>query len=188
MADKEAISIFFRVFPRGGKSRVTDDAVGWLIKNGYFDAPASMSTHMNCRGGLFQHSFNVCNTLLVFTKDLNLAWQDKESPMIIGMFHDLCKIDQYRKGKSGYEYVTTTLHGNGEESILLLSTLMRLTEEEMYCIRFHMGAFSDSKKERTAYLDAVKKYPNVLFTHTADIYAGNVLEINNDSKSDVNTQ
>lgn len=187
MADQEAISIFRDIFPQGD-SRVTDEALNWLIQSGYFDAPASMNTHMNCHGGLFRHSFNVCSALLVFTKELQLVWHDKESPMIVGMFHDLCKIDQYIQTKNGYEYANTTLSGHGEKSVMLLSTLMKLTEEEMYCIRFHMGAFSDSGKERAAYLGAVKKYPNVLFTHTADVYAGNVLELVDNTESNVMPQ
>jgi len=47
---------------------------------------------------------------------------------------------------------------------------MKLTPEEVMCIRWHMGAF-DEKHNWKYYTAAVKKYPNVLWTHTADMIA-----------------
>jgi len=48
-----------------------------------------------------------------------------------------------------------------------------LTEEEILCIRYHMGAYNCDDWE--GYDKAIRKYPNVLFTHTADMYASKVL-------------
>ena len=53
---------------------------------------------------------------------------------------------------------------------------MKLTEEEVACIRWHMGAFDD-QKFWNYYTAAVKKYPNVLWTHTADMIASQVLGV-----------
>lgn len=50
---------------------------------------------------------------------------------------------------------------------------IELTEEEKACIMYHMGAFVDSK-EWEFYSRAVKKYPNVLYTHTADMIASQI--------------
>lgn len=172
----EMIRYFRNVFT-SKNSRVNQRTLEWLVSNGFFDAPASRSYHLNFKGGLFNHSFNVCNTLCVFTKNMPLSWQDKESHLIVGMFHDLCKIDLYKETADGYEYNSPILSGHGDKSILILSTLMTLTEEEMYCIRYHMDSFSDDPKERSAYSRAVEKYPNVLFTHTADMYASHVFEM-----------
>ena len=68
------------------------------------------------------------------------------------------------------------LEGHGDKSIMILSTMMRLTEEEVMCIRYHMGAFAD-KEEWNYYTRAVRKYPNVLWTHQADMLASQVAGI-----------
>ena len=67
------------------------------------------------------------------------------------------------------------LGGHGEKSILMLSQFMTLTEEEIFCIRFHMGAYeTNSWKE---YDSAIKRYENVLWTHTADMYVSKVANV-----------
>lgn len=172
---------------------VSDEFRVYLINNGFFEAPASTKFHGSYEGGLFDHSFAVAKFLVSLTKRNELTWQRPESPYFIGMFHDLCKIDQYRHpivaevgcldGKD-YVYDTnsweynpdTLLTGHGDKSVMLLSAHMRLTEEEMLCIRFHMGAFT-SKEEWSSYTGAIHKYPNVLWTHQADMLASHVAGI-----------
>lgn len=51
--------------------------------------------------------------------------------------------------------------------------LIDLTEEEKMCIRYHMGAFTE-KSEWEFYSRAVRRYPNVLWTHTADMIASQI--------------
>ena len=58
---------------------------------------------------------------------------------------------------------------------MLLATLGKLTEEEVACIRYHMGAFTD-KELWNDYTAAVRKYPNVLWTHTADMIASHIYD------------
>ena len=53
---------------------------------------------------------------------------------------------------------------------------MDLTEEEMLCIRWHMGAY-DNKDNWDILGRAIEKYPNVLWTHTADMVAARVLKV-----------
>ena len=129
------------------------------------------------------------------TDDNNLTWIRPQSPFIVGMFHDLCKCDQYlpiieneyehTPGKlflsskiTGYEYNTNTLlKGHGMKSVMLLSQFMTLTEEEMLCIRYHMGPYGNEQeqKEEWACLDtAIRKYQNVYWTHAADMLASKV--------------
>ena len=57
--------------------------------------------------------------------------------------------------------------------LLLLSQFFQLTEEEIACIRYHMGAFTP-EKEWNDYTRAVKMWPNVLWTHHADMLASHV--------------
>lgn len=53
---------------------------------------------------------------------------------------------------------------------------VKLTDEEMACIRWHMGAFDD-KENWDKYGKSIEKYPNVLWTHTADMMAARIYKI-----------
>ena len=150
----------------------------WLVDNGFFTAPASVKFHRNYEGGLFDHSYAVTKTLLKLTKDNKLTWENNRSPYIVGMFHDLCKIDAYVPlYSSGFGYNNKILlNGHGEKSIILLQKFMDLAEEEMLCIRWHMGAY-DNKDNWDILGRAIEKYQNVLWTHTADMVAARVLKV-----------
>ena len=68
------------------------------------------------------------------------------------MFHDLCKIDQYRPERQGvtldgtiiedslrWEYNSDTLlKGHGDKSVMLLSQFYALTEEEIMLSLIHI--------------------------------------------------
>lgn len=159
----------------------------WLYRHNYFIAPAAKEHHSNYPGGLMEHSVQVTKALCELTKKLGLKWQREESPIIVGMMHDLCKTEEYSvildpDEKYGYriEYNDKKLlNGHGNVSLILLqqyiaeSQEMTLTEEEAMCIVYHMGAFTD-QKEWKYYSRAVKAYPNVLYTHTADMIASQI--------------
>ncbi len=153
------------------------DVKSKLVEMGFLEAPASTCHHLAIAGGLMKHSLNVANALIDLTKKMNLNWSRSESPIIIGLFHDLCKCDCYKKAYiAGYEWNDETLFkGHGTKSVMLASTLLQLTEEEVACITYHMGAFTD-KNEWTDYSRAIRKYPNVLYTHTADMIATHIME------------
>ena len=123
------------------------------------------------------------------TERMGLIWQRPESPLIIGFLHDICKTEMYKivpnDSENGYSIEFSkenTFPGHGEASTLLLQQYMletgiiALTEEELFCIRYHMGAFTD-KSEWEYYTKAVKKYPNVLWTHVADMIASQIKDI-----------
>lgn len=75
---------------------------------------------------------------------------------------------------SKWEYaMDTLLKGHGDKSVMVLAQYFKLTEEEIMCIRYHMGAFCD-KSEWNDYTRAVHKYTNVLWTHQADMLASHV--------------
>lgn len=150
----------------------------WLIANGFKAAPASATHHGNFSGGLYAHSQAVTSRLLLFdsVRHEEHAWERVQSPYIVGMFHDLCKIDQYQQNHidehntNAWSYnENTLLKGHGDKSIMLLSQFIMLTEEEMLCIRYHMGAYET--KDWDEYGRAIEKYPNVLYTHAADMLA-----------------
>lgn len=170
-----------------GTPVVSDDMMNYLMAYGFFTAPASTKYHGNHEGGLLEHSYMVTKFLLTLTQDNHLTWKNPRSPFIVGMFHDLCKIDQYRHPASRlivdgvsvmdsfkWEYnPDTLLKGHGDKSVMLLSQFYTLTDEEIMCIRYHMGAFTD-KSEWNDYTRAVRNYPNVLWTHQADMLASHV--------------
>lgn len=181
----------------GDEDLVSPDMLKYLALNHFFTAPASTKYHGNYEGGLFDHSFTVAKFLVQLTEDNHLTWKNPRSPYVVGMFHDLCKIDQYIpqyemreelelsplngpkpttfvKTVCGYEYnPDTLLKGHGDKSVMLLSQFYTLTDEEIMCIRYHMGAFTD-KSEWNDYTRAVGLYPNVLWTHQADMLASHV--------------
>lgn len=155
---------------------ITEEIVVWLFDNGFFVKPASIHNHGQYDGALFDHSFEVAKALVNMTENLGLEWKLKRSPYIVGMFHDLCKLDNYVKSKSddAWEYNNATLlPGHGEKSVIFAQTLLPLTDEEIYCIRWHMGAF-DSKENWNIYGRACSEFPNVLYTHTADMVAARI--------------
>lgn len=162
----------------------TVDVTGWLKERGFFKAPASTKYHGTWEGGLYCHSLSVMNTLNKLTEDNHLRWQRPESPWLVGIFHDLCKTDQYDRnpkemmvGEPHYIYNDKTLFkGHGEKSVMLLSTLFQLTEEEVACIRYHMGAFTE-KEQWNDYTRAIHAYPNVLWTHHADMIATHIFDV-----------
>lgn len=162
------------------KVLAANDGAVKLLRQGFFSAPASTRHHGAYDGGLFDHSFAVMNFLVDLSAKNNLKWGRPESPFIVGMFHDLCKIDNYRRieGKPGEWEHNPDCHlkGHGDKSIMLLSQFITLTEEEILCIRYHMGAFVD-EKEWANYTSAIHKYPNVLWTHQADMLAAHVLGV-----------
>ena len=156
---------------------VTQECEDWLQSIGYYDKPASLHYHGKEDGDLYKHCYNVANELSYLTDNLYLEWMRKESPLIVGLLHDVCKCDDYILTKNGWQYNDNKImDGHGDKSVMMLSGHIQLTEEEMYCIRFHMGAFTD-KEEWKYYSKAVRKYPNVLYTHTADMIASQINNI-----------
>lgn len=183
MTDKERLDLMMAT---NLSEIVKEDFLKWLAENGFFTAPASTKYHGNYEGGLFDHSFMMMNLLVELSAANGLKWKRPASPFLVGMFHDLCKIDQYRIDNSTpytvgeparYEYNPNTMYkGHGDKSIILLSQFTTLTDEETACIRYHMGAFTE-KEEWRDYTRAVHAFPNVLWTHQADMLASHVVGI-----------
>lgn len=157
------------------------ELIGYMKQHDFGKQPASTKWHGAYPGGLWEHSLNMARVLRELTNNLELKWQRAESPEIIGYLHDLCKIDIYKsiekpEGNIHYQHCNPELPfgGHGARSVMLIQRFMKLTDEEIMCIRYHMGAFIP---EDVPDLDqAIKLYPNVIWTHTADMVASQVLE------------
>lgn len=147
---------------------------------GFFTAPASTKRHGSYSGGLFDHSFLVAKYLVELTEKLGLKWMNPRSPYVIGMFHDICKCDLYtpKPDEIGYDYnQDLIIPGHGDRSVIMLQKYMLLTDEELTCIRWHMGAYETDTRLWNNLHNAVKKWPNVIFTHAADMYVSKVLGV-----------
>ena len=159
-----------------------DRFIAKLDKLGFFDAPASTKRHGAYPGGLFDHSFTVAKYLTELTEKLGLTWKHDRSPAVVGMLHDLCKCGFYERitGISETEYnfkEPQLIPGHGDRSVIMLQQLTPITEEEIACIRWHMGAYETDTKLWHSYDLAIRLYPNVLWTHTADMYVSKVIGI-----------
>ena len=67
-----------------------------------------------------------------------------------------------------YTIDDTIPYGHGEKSVMMISEYIKLTVEEKYCIRWHMG-FTEPKELYNTLGQAYKKYPLALLTHEADL-------------------
>ena len=139
-----------------------ENVIKHLDRLGFFTAPASTKFHLSVKGGLMEHSWNVCNTALMLREQMiqmkpELADKlPKESVVIASLLHDVCKSNIYkdailnRKNDQGYwekvpgyevDYSSLPL-GHGEKSVIMLLTLgLKLTKDEMLAIRWHMTAW-----------------------------------------------
>lgn len=178
---------------KGIKFQSESERVAWFLERGilnkyceqlkainFFSAPAGMKHHGAYNGGLFDHSANVADVLETYTANLGLDWEREESPYIVGMLHDLCKVDQYEYDLETDSFKWSNdpvIKGHGIKSVVYIQNLgLKLTDEEQACIIYHMGAYTD-KEEWKDYDNAIKKFPNVLYTHTADMHVSKVYGI-----------
>lgn len=192
MNDKIAQEQFLNFMKVDGIPIVSAQMMDWLTSQGFFKKPAAIKHHGNHTGGLFEHSMMVAQILVEMTQKFGIPWTRPESPYIVGMLHDVCKLDDYIDENTSDVLVMGSgspistcpkwaynpapmFKGHGDKSVMVLSQVMTLTEEEMLCIRFHMGAYVTDDWD--AFDRAIRKYQSVLFTHTADMYASKVKDV-----------
>lgn len=143
-----------------------------LFSLGFFTAPAS-TIHNSYEGGLCDHSIEMAKVLLQLTKDNHLKWAAERSPLFIGIYHGLWKMDAYLpKDGGGYRWNPDQERGQGERSVKICERDLGilLTEEEKLCIRWYAGAFT-KMDEWPGLVNAMHKNPNVAWTAHADILA-----------------
>ena len=163
---------YLDIMPLGAK--LSDEEIKTL---GFFEVPASIKYHGAYEGGLFDHSLAVTRALVELTEKLNLEWERPESPYLVGMYHDLCKCDNYIKDTESGQYRYNSdmiIPGHGDKSVIMALKSFMLTDEEIACIRWHMGAYEKDTEMWKYYNRAVKEYPNVLYTHMADMIASHI--------------
>lgn len=160
----------------------SEELVEYMKEKGFFTCPSSTGEHGRhgaFEGGNYWHSRMVAMLLREYTEKMGLTWERPESPEVIGWLHDICKMDEYMEtdgSAAGAKYIKrkdTPLQGHGVKSAIIALSRMYLTDEEVCCICWHMGAFTGESKWG-AYSKAIKKYPNILWVHQADMVASQV--------------
>lgn len=157
----------------------------------FFTAPASARYHSSFEGGLCEHSLNVYDCLVSYLKSdrarqFGFDYSD-ESIAIVALLHDLCKVGVYKKGfrnvkdergvwqrVDSFEYDDKLPYGHGEKSVYIASGYMRLTREEAFAIRYHMG-YSSTEDPRNVSA-AFEMFPLAFALSTADSEATYYLE------------
>ncbi len=161
-----------------------DKLIEFIEKTDFFKAPASTRFHGNYEGGLLEHSMKVYEILKHKVKNSVISMDVKdESLIVIALLHDICKVNYYKvdyrnaKNEFGewekvpyYTVEDTIPYGHGEKSVMMISEYIKLTVEEKYCIRWHMG-FTEPKELYGTLGEAFKKYPLALLMHEADLEA-----------------
>ena len=161
-----------------------DKLIDFLEKSDFFTAPASTKFHGAYEGGLAEHSFKVYEILKYKVQNCVTQIQVPEDTIIISaLLHDICKANfyktDYRNAKNSFgewekvPYYTvddTIPYGHGEKSVMMLTEYIKLTNEEKYAIRWHMG-FTEPKELYGTLGEAYKKYPIALLLNEADLEA-----------------
>lgn len=174
----------FLALLRKVKREGIENLINFLEKSDFFIAPASTRFHGNFEGGLAAHSMQVYEILKHKVEncvmDINIS---EESIILIGLLHDICKTNfykvDYRNAKNAlgvwekvpyYTVDDTIPYGHGEKSVMMITEYMKLTSEEKYAIRWHMG-FTEPKEQYGTIGIAYTKYPLALLMFEADLEA-----------------
>ena len=190
MTNKER---FVEIFTSKIKRDGADKLLEYLLSpaSDFFTAPASARFHSSYEGGLLDHSLNVYDCLCSYlgserAKAFGFEYSE-ESIAIVSLLHDLCKVGVYKKGfrnvkdEKGvwqrvdtFEFDDQLPYGHGEKSVYIISGYMRLTREEAFAIRYHMG-YSSTEDPRNV-SSAFEMFPLAFALSTADSEATYYLE------------
>ncbi|MBQ9757272.1 MAG: HD domain-containing protein [Clostridia bacterium] len=189
-AKQEFIELYQNLIKREGAEKLLAHLMS--PASDFFTAPASTRYHGAYEGGLVEHSLNVYECLKDYLARERVAElygieASEESIAIVALLHDICKMNFYKpslrnvKDENGvwqkvptYEIDDKLPYGHGEKSVYIISGFMRLTREEAFAIRYHMG-FSGSEEPRNVG-SAFEMFPLAFALSTADMEATYFLE------------
>lgn len=189
-AREEFIEIYQEHIQRKGADKLLE----YLMSDAsdFFTAPSSTRFHGSHEGGLVEHSVNVYRCLADYltrprTKELYRMDYSEETVALVALLHDICKLNfykiDYRNAKNAqgvwervpYYTVDDTLpYGHGEKSVYIISSYMRLSREEAFAIRYHMG-FS-GLEDKNSIGKAFEMFPLAFALNVADMEATYYLE------------
>lgn len=167
-----------------GKDNI-EELIQYCRDSDFYTAWASSSYHLNTKGGLLQHSLNVCDYALKLWENFNSS-VPRESVIFCSLFHDLGKCglkgDEYyipntlKSGKtSGSKPIkinpSLRIKNHAWRSILQLSKFVDLTENEKVCIISHDGFYQ--AENRQTMLDI---FELLFIIHSSDLYVARFVE------------
>lgn len=180
---QEFIDLYSKLITREGADKLLEYLNS--PSSDFFTAPASTRFHLSREEGLLEHSLNVYYCLKDYlersraSEVYGLTYSD-ETIAIVSLLHDVCKINCYKKSTRNvkdangvwqkvpcYEFDDELPYGHGEKSVYIINGFLRLTREEAFAIRFHMG-FSSTEDARTVG-SAFEKYPLAVALWIADM-------------------
>ena len=184
---------FIEIFQTNVKREGADKLLAYLNSDAsdFFRAPASTRFHGAYPGGLLEHSLNVYDCLCDILarpryKEIYGVSYPEESIAISALLHDLCKVNFYvestRNVKENgvwkevpfYTINDRLPYGHGEKSVYIISGFMKLTRDEAFAIRYHMG-FSGNE-DANSVGSAFQMFPLAFALSTADMEASYFLE------------
>lgn len=187
-AREKFIEIYSNYIKRDGADKLME----YLLSSDFFRAPASTRFHGSYEGGLVEHSVNVYECLRDYlsrprVKELYGLNFSEETIAIVALLHDLCKIGVYKPGTRNvkddfgkwqsvptFTFEDSLPYGHGEKSVYIISGYMRLTRDEAFAIRYHMG-FSGNE-DAASVGKALEKFPLAFAVSVADMEATYFLE------------
>lgn len=176
-----------------------NEFIEWLKTTDFFEAPSSTLYHSNYEGGLVEHSLLVTKFAL---HNFNLMVKEKpdleylrESVVVSALFHDVCKIDTYKRAKKwtkdendkwkeyyGWEKKEDLPLPHATKSLFLIGKYVKLTNPEALAIAYHMGAFNPSYcingMEKMTFEQALE-HPLVKLIISSDMLATTLEEVRN---------
>ena len=182
------IEIFRSTIKREGSEKLLEYLTE---KTDFFEAPASTRFHGAYEGGLLEHSLNVYECLCDFVKRPRFRDKygfvfDEESLAIAALLHDVCKTNFYKTEmrnvkKNGvwesvpyYTIEDNLPYGHGEKSVYILSGFIKLTRDEAFAIRYHMGFSGPEDANQIG--KALEMFPLAFALCVADMEASYYME------------
>ena len=185
---------FIEIYNKNITREGADKLLEYLLSpsSDFFTAPASARFHSSYEGGLVEHSLNVYECLASYlasdrVKESFGFEYSNESIAIVALLHDLCKVNVYKKSfrnvkdekgvwqrVDSFDFDDRLPYGHGEKSVYIISGYMKLTREEAFAIRYHMG-YSSTEDARNVSA-AFEMFPLAFALSTADSEATYFIE------------
>ncbi len=152
------ISIYKTNIKRDGAERLLD----WLC--------SSKCDFFTEQVGLVAHSLKVYDLLCDYlsNSEVGKGLRDRagreftaESIAIVALLHGIYKVHTYRKEiRDGAEITVedTVPYGMAEKSVYMISGFMRLTDDEAFAIRYHLGFSAGATDDRKTIGSALEKF------------------------------
>ena len=194
MTDIDFKGKFIEIYKKHITREGSDKLLDYLLSpsSDFFSAPASTRFHGSYRGGLCEHSLNVYECLCDYlsrprVRELYGMNYSDESVAIVALLHDICKVNVYKAGTRNvkdengvwksvpmYNFEDKLPYGHGEKSVYIITGYMKLSRDEAFAIRYHMGFAGNEEKGNVG--QAFEMFPLAFALSCADMEASYFLE------------